>query len=193
MTIDKSVAEFQIPVVTFNSDLEESGRTAAGLMGEILGEKGTVGIISGHINNLSLNNRVSSFMAETEESFPEMEVLEPRYAYDDNWVSEKITEELLRQYPQIGGIYISGSGVVSVCHALENMGKGREIKVIANDFLEENIHWLKNGTVNFLIGQDAYVQGYDPVMILFRKLFENQEPEKTCCYTEIVIKTKYNA
>lgn len=42
--------------------------------------------------------------------------------------------------------------------------------VIANDFLEENLKWLKEGTINFLIGQDAAVQGHSPVIILFQLL-----------------------
>ncbi len=52
--------EYEIPIVTLNSDVEDtkrlcyvngiqSGRTAAGLMGEIIGEKGQVVVISGHI------------------------------------------------------------------------------------------------------------------------------------------------
>ena len=46
--------------------------------------------------------------------------------------------------------------------------------------------------IQFLLGQDAYIQGYSPVMILFNELFDGREPEKELQYTEIVIKTKYN-
>lgn len=48
------------------------------------------------------------------------------------------------------------------------------------------------GVINFLIGQDAYVQGYEPVMILFRLFLDHKEPKEEYQYTEIVIKTKYN-
>ena len=59
-------------------------------------------------------------------------------------------------------------------------------------FLEENLKWLKEGTINFLIGQDAAVQGHSPVTILFQLLFDNKTPEKEYQYTDIVIRTKYN-
>ena len=72
------------------------------------------------------------------------------------------------------------------------MKKEKEIKVIANDLIEENIHWLLDGTINFLIGQDAYTQGYESVMLLFRKFFYDEEPKSKFRYTEIFIKTKYN-
>ena len=45
--------------------------------------------------------------------------------------------------------YITGSGVVGVCKAIKNAKKDKEIKVIANDFIEENIYWLLDGTINF--------------------------------------------
>lgn len=203
--INKFIHDYHIPIVTFNSDVEEtdrlcfvgqdtkrSGQTAAGLMGEIIGGKGQIIVISGYGENLSLRNRAVGFVQELEKSYPEVEYLGMRFAYDDNWVAEKITEEVLTQYPKIKGIYITGSGVLGVCEAIKTAGRSADIKIIANDFIQENIYWLMEGTINFLIGQDAYTQGYQSVMVLFRKLFDNKEPEKDCLYTEIVIKNKYN-
>lgn len=197
--------EYEIPIVTLNSDVEDtkrlcyvgqngiqSGRTAAGLMGEIIGEKGQVVVISGHISNPSLNNRARGFQSEIMDEFPEIELIHTRYSYDDDWVAGKIVEELIEQYPNLSGIYITGPAVNGICEALEKLGKGKSIKVIGNDFLSENKKWMEKGVINFLIGQDAYVQGYEPVMILFRLFLDHKEPKEEYQYTEIVIKTKYN-
>ena len=75
--IDRFVEEFQIPVVTFTSDVEDTkrlcfvgqngvqcGRAAAGLMGELTGGRGKVAIISGYRTNTSLSSRVTGFQAE---------------------------------------------------------------------------------------------------------------------------------
>ncbi|NDO45285.1 LacI family DNA-binding transcriptional regulator [Clostridium sp. MD294] len=204
-TINQFSEEYHIPVLTFNSDLEntsricfigqdtkKSGQTAAGLMGEILNGNGEIMIISGYEENLSLKNRANSFVEEIELCYPDIKIIGVRYGYDDNWVAEKITEEALKEYTNIRGFYITGSGVVGVCKAIKNAQKEKEIKVIANDFIEENIHWLLNGTINFLIGQDAYTQGYESVLSLFRKFFYGEEPKNEFQYTEIFIKTKYN-
>ena len=51
---------------------------------------------------------------------------------------------------------------------------------------------MREGYIHFLIGQDAYVQGYEPVMILFRLFLDHEKPKEEYQYTEIVIKTKYN-
>lgn len=197
--------EYEIPVVTLNSDVEDtkricyvgqngiqSGKTAAGLMGEIIGGKGQVAVISGHISNPSLNNRARGFQSELCREFPDVELIGARYSYDDDWVAAKIVEELLEQYPELAGIYITGPGVKGICETLKEKGRQKEVKVIGNDFLEENKEWMREGVINFLIGQNSYVQGYEPVMILFRLLLDHEFPKEERQYTEIVIKNKYN-
>ena len=79
-----------------------------------------------------------------------------------------------------------------VCKALEEQGMEGKVKVISNDLTSQNVRYLEEGKIRFLIGQDGYRQGYEPVMILFEKIFDGKEPEKEFAYTEIVIKTKYN-
>lgn len=203
--IDTYVQEDHIPVVTLNADLEDtrrlcfvgqdtfrSGQTAAGLMGELTGGEGKIAVISGHTANPGLNNRRKGFEQEIHRSYPRIQLLDTRYSYDDEAVSAKIMEELMGQHPDLTGIYIAGHGVGGVCQTLKKAGKDKSLRVIANDFLEENIKWLREGTVDFLIGQDGYVQGHAPVMILFHLLFDNQPPKRELQYTEIVIKTRYN-
>lgn len=203
--INQYSEEYGIPVVTFNADLEDtkrlcfvgqdtfqSGRAAAGLMNEMTGGKGQVVIISGQVANPGLISRQKGFTTEIKDSFPGLEVVDIRYSYDDEWVASKIVEELLEIYPELTGIYITGHGVKGVCQTLKKLEKNSSIHVIANDFLEENKKWLQDGTINFLIGQDAAVQGHSPVMILFQLLFDSKKPEKEFQYTDIVIRTKYN-
>lgn len=203
--INQFSEEYSIPIITFNSDIEDtkricfvgqntiqSGKTAAGLMGEITGGEGEVAVISGHISNPALNNRIRGFQSEIMESFPDIQLVGTKYSYDDEWVAAKIVEELLEQYPELKGIYVTGTAVKGVCEALVKQGKEREIKVIGNDFLDENKKWVERGAINFLIGQDSYMQGYEPVMMLFHLLFDGEKPESVYRYAEIVIKNRYN-
>ncbi len=146
-----------IPVMTFNSDLEDSdrlcfvgqnalqsGKVAAGLMAEILPKGAKVQVISGYPSNQSHRNRSEGFISELNAVRKDVEIL---------------------------------------------VGK---VKVISNDLTTRNEQELKRGLIQFLLGQNAYVQGYSPVMILFDKLFDGKESEEEHQYTEIVIKTKYS-
>lgn len=205
LTIDKFADEYNIPVVTFNADLEgtkricfvgqdgvRSGRAAAGLMAEIVNEVGKVCVISGNENNHSLIGRVRGFVEEIGNSYPELTVIGPRYTYDDNWVAERLMEEILEVNPEIKGVYLAGHGVQGVCRCLKKKKAGRRIKVVANDILKENLMYLKSGEINFLIGQDPHAQGFEPTMILYRLLLEGKIPQKELQYTDIEIKTRYN-
>jgi len=204
-TIDTFVEEYNIPVVTFNADLEEtkricfvgqdgvkSGRAAAGLMAEIVNESGKICLISGNENNHSLNGRVKGFTDEIRKRFPDMEVIGPRYTYDDNWVAERLMEDMLKEHPDIKGVYLAGHGVQGVCQCLEKKQVVGRVKVVANDILKDNMPYLKRGDINFLIGQDPQSQGLEPTMILHRLLLEGKGPKKELQYTEIEIKTRYN-
>lgn len=202
--INKTVEE-HIPVVTFNSDMEgskrmcfvgqdtlRSGRVAAGLMAEIVQPKGSVLLISGYPSNQAHKNRIRGFVEELAVSREDIRILDIQYAFDDDKIAEKITEEMLKEYQDLSGIYLTAEGVGGVCRSLRGAGKTGTVKVISNDVTPENVKELQNGSIQFLLGQDAHAQGYEPIMILFNKIFDGKDTDKEYFYTDISIKTKYN-
>lgn len=203
-TVDE-LADEGIPVVTFNSDIDgskrlcfvgqntyQSGRAAAGLMADILPASGKVLVISGYPAAYGHKNRTRGFQKEFAMLREDIQVLDVQYAFDDNHMAEMITRRMLKEYEDLTGIYLAASGVQGVCKALEELGMEDKVKIISNDLTAQNIQYLKEGKIRFLIGQDGYRQGYEPVMLLFEKIFDGKGPEKEFAYTEIVIKTRYN-
>ena len=195
---------YQIPIVTFNSDVPDTGRlcfvgqngiqcgkAAAGLMGELINGTGKIAIISGYQTNPSLRERVDGFTTQIREKYPDVELVGPEYCFEENEKAEKITEEILKENPDLKAIYMTSHGELGVCMALKKKGMAGKIKMIANDFMGENYRLMREGYIHFLIGQDASIQGYEPVMILFRLLFHAEEPEKELMYTEIDIRDEY--
>ena len=204
-TVDTFVQDYQIPVVTFNSDIAgskrlcfigqdtlQSGKAAAGLMSEIVCTHGKVLVISGHPTNQGHKNRAKGFVEELKACRPDVELLDMKYAYDDDWAAEKIVEEALQNTEELAGIYLTASGVEGVCKVIEHYGMAGRVKVISNDLTGKNEEYLKKRTIQFLLGQDPFAQGNNSVMILFHKLFDGIEPDKEYNYTEIVIKNRYN-
>ena len=55
-----------------------------------------------------------------------------------------------------------------------------------------DIYAIKEGTVDFLIDQNGFFQGYRPLYILTNMLVKHVMPEAEYLFTEINIKTKYN-
>ena len=202
-----SLAERGIPVVTFNTDLEgskrqcfvgqdsrQSGRVAAGLMAQILPPGSSVLVISGRPDFQSHRNRTAGFTDELSSIRPDLKFLPVRYAMDDEKNAEDIACQALldREADTEIGIYLAAAGLEGVTLAVRNAKASGFVKLISNDLTDYNIRLIKNGEADFLIGQDPYTQGYEPVMILFRQLFENRPPRTDSLYTDITIKTKYN-
>ncbi len=97
------------------------GCVAGGLMGEIIpdGGKGHDHIrICRQYSNCEANK---GFIAELSYHYPSIKILEPRFAYDDNWVAGKIIEEQLEITPDLKGIYMPAQGEIGVCKILKNM------------------------------------------------------------------------
>ena len=82
---------------------------------------------------------------------------------------------------------------------------GLPISVFYTSFQENtynciNWHWheafqyclITEGTVDFLIDQEAYVQGNYPPKLLYDILVRGKEPDQEYLFTDINIKTKYN-
>ncbi|MFV0363604.1 MAG: LacI family DNA-binding transcriptional regulator [Suipraeoptans sp.] len=194
-----------IHIITFNVDMQDtkrlcfvgmdnyqSGKAAAGLMGDIIGEKGIVCPISGSKKNSSLNERLKGFVDEMKLSFPKIEILDSRYTLDDDKIAWNIMEEELHKYEGISGVYITGYGEVGVCKSLIENNMENKIKVISHDPVEENIDLLKKQIINYMIDQNPRAQGYEPAMIAYRLLLDGDMPKDELAYTDIVIKTKYN-
>ena len=202
--INLFVEEYHIPIVTFNSDMEDTrrlcfvgqnafqcGRAAAGLMGELVGGCGKVAVISGYSSNPSLSNRVLGFDSELKAKYPDIELVGPEYCFEDNHLAGQATEKILKENPDLKGIYMTSHGEEGVCWMLSKYGRAGTVKMIANDFMGKNYELMREGSIHFLIGQDAQIQGYEPVMILFRLLFNGEQPKGELQYTEIFIRNEY--
>lgn len=202
--INEFVRQDGIPVATFNSDLAgtdrlcfvgqdtvRAGQTAAGLMASLTDRQGELVILCGHRENPALINRIDGFIREIEQSYPKMKIVDMKYYYDDDWIAETIADEMLKQHPSLKGFYVTGCAT-GVCKSLEHNKAVYKIKIVAHDLIRDNIHWLKRGDIDFLIGQNAYEQGYKAVMSVFKKVLDGTDPSDRFQYTDIVIKNKYN-
>lgn len=210
LKINELADEKQIPVITFNSDIvgtrrlcfvgldnKQSGFTAAGLMGMLTRGQGKILTITGYFTNSVNSLRVEGFIQEVKQSYPEMELLGVQSSFDDADEVEKIITSTLDRVPDLAGIFVASAGQAGVRRAFDKLGLGREDSrrrpyVIVYDITPKNVQALRDGDVDFLIDQEAYVQGNRPPLMLYDLLVKGQEPEKEYIFTDINIKTKYN-
>lgn len=140
---------------------------------------GTVGI-NMNVENEALNHRIQSFrdyMAKNASSFK----LTDTY-YNGNSVekAQSNAENIISTFGnKLVGMY-SGNNITGdgVCLAVQGAGIGDKIVSIAVDSDDTEISALKNGTLDAIIVQDAYAQGYKCMENAIQTLVQGSNPEK---------------
>lgn len=194
-----------ILVITFNSDIigtkrscfiglnnNQSGKTAAGLMGMLTGGAGKVLAITGYFGNSVSSSRVDGFVEELKQSFPEVHLVGVQSSFDDSTEVEKNIVNTLTAFPDLDGIVVFSGGQSGIQRAFQQLQIKKRPHVIIYDNTSKNKQALEEGIVDFMIDQDGYTQGYRSLMFLADKLQNQPQIEEEYRYTDIIIKTKYN-
>ncbi len=105
---------------------------------------------------------------------------------------EEAIEQALTAEPDAAGVFVSNSETHLAVDAMEQLGRGRNMRCIGYDLVEPNRACLENGTIDFLLGQRPYEQGYRGVHLLHRHVVLKEEtPGLTVLPTDIF--TRENA
>ena len=113
--------------------------------------------------------------------------------FDRNDYAHEITQHALRENPDLVGIYVASNGQEGVCQAVEEEGRKGKVKIIAFDLNEPNMRLLQSDSLNIVLDQDAFQQGYQPPFLLYEYLMHHKMPDNALIYTDIAIRTKYNS
>ncbi len=136
-------------------DNTAAGRTAGSLLGRFLpSQTGKVALVAGSLALRDHADRRFGFEQVIAQDFPDVHVIALREGRDDPARVHKLVEDLLRQHPDLAGIYNAGAGNAGVISALEASGRAREIVYIAHELIEENREALVRGTIDAVINQD---------------------------------------
>ncbi|WP_417371119.1 substrate-binding domain-containing protein [Gelidibacter japonicus] len=178
--IEASTANF------IGQDLYQSGRVAAKLMHSII-DKGDMAII--HIDEKYKN---AVHMQEKEKGFKSYyedlndfhdDILKCKIKYTE---TEDKLRDFLKDHPNLTGIFVTNSKAFHVARLLESENKNH-IKLVGYDLLEENVNFLKNGVIDFLIHQNPRQQAYLGLKFLIEYLvFEKEIPGKHLLPIDII-------
>ncbi len=162
-------------------DNSSAGRTAAGLMGRFLhGRKGKVGLFAGSLALRDHIERQFGFEQVMAHEFPDLMVLPVRESRDDMGRSEELSRQLLREHPDLLGIYNVGGGTAGITAALEAGGRAKHTVFIAHEVTEGSRRALIRGTIDVIINQDPGHEVRSAVRVLMAQadnvpLIESQE------------------
>lgn len=193
-----------IPVVTFNSDLPQikrlcfvgqdhlaGGAVAGNLMGKMV-DGGKVAVIASSRHILCHIQRMEGFERKLAEKFPAVSIVGISENEDRDDYAYEQALSFLEDHGDLRGIYLTGGGSAGLGRALKHRGLAGRVRVVTHDFVESTVALIKDGTIDFSIGQDPVMQGYLPIKILYRYLTEEKRPKESFIRTMIDIRTEGN-
>lgn len=185
----RQIRDVGIPVVTFNSDIADSGRDcfvgqnikktgviAAGLMERITSPYSKIVVAAGNFEFEGHRDRVDGFrehwrgLGRFDESCVFVQT------FNDYAVTFQRITEALAGDQDIGGVHMANDSIPACVDAIGNLAPARRVRIVGHDLSPEHQKLLLYGAVDFIIGQDLFHQGYEPVMMTAR-LLEGERPE----------------
>jgi LacI family transcriptional regulator len=199
-----SLADAGIPVITTNTDIENSkrlcyvgsnyyvsGKTAGGLMSLFTRGEANIGIVTGFFNVLCHTERVAGFRRVIKKHNG-MNVIAEVEGHDDDFKCYSITKQLINEHPEINALFISAAGVLGVCRAVMDLGLVGKIVIITYDDIPNTKKLLQDGVISATICQQPDIQGEKPVSLLFDYLAYGKKPSADFYYTDSIIKINEN-
>lgn len=193
-----------IPVVTLNTDIENSrriayvgsnyyhsGQTAAGLLRLMTTGQVYVGIISGSQNILCHTERIAGFRSIIKD-YQNIYISATITNQDDDFESYEMTARLLKEHPEINALFFAAGGVYGGCRAVIASGRQYDIKMFAYDMVDTTRKLIEQGLIAATICQQPSLQGSKPLDILFTNLTTGESPQSEYNYVDNDIRIREN-
>lgn len=159
----------------------QSGMLAAKLLYLSLGKNDTAMII--HMEKEVYN---AKHLIEKEKGFEDFfeqhqhrNIKVIRASYEEELKPKKLQKFLKKQfekYPDIKGIFVTTSRAYHLVAALEQLNFDMDnIKLVGFDLLEQNLKYLREEKIDFLINQNPHKQGYLGLINIFNNLVQKKE------------------
>jgi LacI family transcriptional regulator len=121
----------------------EVGRTAAWAFEHICEGPGKLGILLGNPRYQCQEMNEAGFRSYT--------LLEPLSTFETRAVAQEMTEKLIREHPDLVGLFISGGGISGAIAGLRSTGMAGRIVAVGYEMIDVTRTALLDGTLTFLI------------------------------------------
>jgi LacI family transcriptional regulator len=171
-----------MPVITLASDLpgtgrlayvgidnRSAGRVAGELMGRFLGDAGgKVLVLTGMHDFLGHEERESGFRSVLRHRFPNCDIVETIESREQSAVTEKLTRNAFRRYPDLRGIYNISVGDEGVGATLVALDRARSTVFIGHELNETSRRLLIEGTLDAVLDQNPAGEAMRSIEIVLR-------------------------
>ncbi|MFT2215238.1 LacI family DNA-binding transcriptional regulator [Rhizobium giardinii] len=127
------------------------GRTAAWMFEHVCDRPGKLGVLMGNPRYRCQEMNESGFRSYFREYASDFTILEPRSTFESKAVAEEMTENLLKQHPDLQGLYVAGGGISGALAALRSTGNAGKVMLVGYELMDITKQALLDGAMTFVI------------------------------------------
>ena len=192
MTFDADSPDSQ-RVMYIGTDNKAAGKTMGETMAKLLNGQGKVGIITGGLGALNLNQRIEGFK---EGVGPNIQVIDVQATDDDLQKGLSVSEAMLRAHPDLNGIAcVSATGGPTLAQVLKSpefQDRIGKLVIVAFDDLEETKRAIQEGIIAATMVQRPVQMGVLTVQWAYDILTGKAKPPFQNIDTGVTVVTKEN-
>lgn len=127
------------------------GRTAAWAFDSIVRSPGKIGILLGNFRYRNQEMNESGFRSYFREHNTAFTLLEPLATYESAAAARELVEGMLKEHPDLCGLFVSGGGITGALAALRATPKRDDFVAVGYELFDETRAALIDGTLKMVI------------------------------------------
>jgi ABC-type sugar transport system substrate-binding protein len=164
--VDTSSSDMSLGLSRISSNNVEGGQVAADNLGQLLGGKGTVAVISMAKGISTTDARVQGFEQEMASKYPGIKLLPEQNDVDATTTqATSFIEADITSTPGLSGVFaantVTAQGVAS---GLTHASKVGKVKLVTFDAEPTEVAMLKSGVAQLIIAQEPALEGQDGII-----------------------------
>jgi LacI family transcriptional regulator len=97
---------------------------------------------------------------------------------DDSKEFKEITNRIIQENNDLSGIFVTNASTHYIAKYIKSSSLDKKIHLIGYDLIDNNIRYLKEGVIDFLISQKPEHQGYQGIYTLYRSVVLKEKVNK---------------
>ena len=153
---------------SIGQDSFQSGVLSARLMRMLVKKPGHVAILRVLPKDYHIDDRVKGFLSYCRRC---SHITSEVYDVDGDrgrGANGRIFDRIFRQHRDLRGIFVTNANTHPAAAYVKSRSTAGKIHIIGYDLIDENVRYLREGLIDFLISQQPERQGYEGIIALFR-------------------------
>ena len=143
-----------------------NGNLAGELMGKLVPPNSKVAVVAGMLTAEDHRKKTAGFSQALPRHCAGGEIVAVIEGHEDEEESFQKTSDLLRQVPDLAGLYVNTVNCLPVCRALKAQNRAGKVKLITTDLFAEMSPYFQEGTITASIYQQPHRQGQLAVRVM---------------------------